>query len=124
MSQKTASSGCIAPDIAFYVQSALESAQLLLLTCLGSAWGEFRVLAISVLGWPASLMDLALDVLARSGSQVPVYVVTCSPCPMVGSFWVEMAPDPRAPKPLTALAEVCDRTQDPATVRGALSELS
>jgi len=42
------------PDIAFYVQSALESAQLLLLACLGSARGEFRVLAISDLGWPAA----------------------------------------------------------------------
>ena len=62
------------PDIAFYVQSALESAQLLLLACLGAARGEFRVLAISDLGWPVSLMDLALDVLARSGSPVPVYV--------------------------------------------------
>ena len=61
------------PDIAFYVQSALESAQLLL-ACLGSARGEFRVLAISDLGWPVSLMDLALDVLVRGGSQVPVYV--------------------------------------------------
>ena len=147
------------PDIAFYVQSALESAQLLLLACLGSARGEFRVLAISDLGWPVSLMDLALDVLARCGSQVPVYVsgydrgyeeipfpglydpmtagdvspllnafeaaaVTGSPCPMVDSFRVNMGPDPRAPKLLTALAEVCDRTQDPATVRCALDELS
>ena len=35
------------PDIAFDVQSALESAQLLLLACLGAARREFRVLAIS-----------------------------------------------------------------------------
>src|SRR5437763_13958623 len=119
------------PDIAFYVQSALESAQLLLLACLGSARGEFRVLAISDLGWPVSLMDVALDVLARSGSVTPVYVsaydqgyeeipfpglydpmtagdvspllnafeagaVVGSPCPMVDSFRVDMAPEPRA----------------------------
>ena len=56
------------------MQSALESAQLLLLACLGSARGEFRVLAISDLGWPVSLMDVALDVLARSGSVTPLYV--------------------------------------------------
>ena len=62
------------PDIAFYVQSALESAQLLLLACLGSARAEFRVYAISDLGWPVSLMDLALAVLARSGSATPIYV--------------------------------------------------
>jgi nucleoside-diphosphate-sugar epimerase len=147
------------PDIAFYVQSALESAQLLLLACLGSERAEFRVLAISDLGWPVSLMDLALAVLGRSGSATPIYVsgydqgyeeipfpglydpmtagdvspllnafeagaVVGSPCPMVDAFRVDMAPEPRAVKLLTALAEVCDRTQDPATVRGTLNELS
>jgi hypothetical protein len=50
--------------------------------------------------------------------------VTGSPCPMVDSFRVDMATEPRATKLLTALAEVCDRTQDPATVRCALNELS
>ena len=147
------------PDIAFYVQSALESAQLLLLACLGSARAEFRVYAISDLGWPVSLMDLALDVLARSGSATPIYVsgydqgyeeipfpglydpmtagdvspllnafeagaVVGSPCPLVDGFRVDMAPEPRATKLLTALAEVCDRTENPAAVRGALNELS
>jgi nucleoside-diphosphate-sugar epimerase len=147
------------PDIAFYVQSALESAQLLLLACAGAERGEFRVYAISDLGWPVSLMDLALAVLARSGSATPVYVsgydrgyeeipfpglydpMTAgdvspllnafeagagvgSPCPMVDGFRVDMAPEPRATKLLSALAEVCDRTQDPAVVRAALNELS
>jgi len=51
-------------------------------------------------------------------------VVTGSPCPMVDSFRVNMAPDPRTPKLLTALAEVGNRTQDPATVRGAPNESS
>lgn len=147
------------PDIAFYVQSALESAQLLLLACLGAERPEFRVFAISDLGWPVSLMDLALAVLARSGSPTPVYVsgydqgyeeipfpglydpmtagdvspllnafeagaIVGAPCPMVDAFRVDMAPEPRAVKLLSALSEVCDRTQDPATVRGALNELS
>jgi nucleoside-diphosphate-sugar epimerase len=147
------------PDIAFYVQSALESAQLLLLACAGAERGEFRVYAISDLGWPVSLMDLALAVLARSGSATPIYVsgydrgyeeipfpglydpMTAgdvspllnafeagagvgSPCPMVDGFRVDMAPEPRAVKLLSALAEVCDRTQDPAVVRAALNELS
>ena len=147
------------PDIAFYVQSALESAQLLLLACLGSERGEFRVYAISDLGWPVSLMDLALAVLARSGSATPIYIsgydrgyeeipfpglydpmtagdvspllnafeagaLVGSPCPMVNGFRVDMAPEPRAAKLLTELAEACDRTQDPATVRGALNDLS
>jgi nucleoside-diphosphate-sugar epimerase len=61
------------PEIAFYAQSALESAQLLLLAFLGSARGEFRVHAITDLGWPACLLDLALAVLASTGSPVPVY---------------------------------------------------
>jgi nucleoside-diphosphate-sugar epimerase len=60
-------------EIAFYVQSALESAHLLLLACLGSQRGEFRVHAIADLGWPVSLLDLALAVLARSDSAAPIY---------------------------------------------------
>jgi nucleoside-diphosphate-sugar epimerase len=146
-------------EIAFYVQSALESAQLLLLACLGSQRGEFRMHAISDLGWPVSLLDLALAVLARSGSGTPIYVsgydrgyeeipfpglydpltagdvspllnsfeagtAVDSPCPMVDAFRVDMAPEPGSVKLLNALAEVCDRTQDPAVVRGALNELS
>ena len=147
------------PDIAFYVQSALESVQLLLLACLGSERGEFRVYAISDLGWPVSLMDLALDVLARSGSATPIYVsgydrgyeeipfpglydpmtaydvsplfnafeagaLVGSPCPMVDAFRMDMAPEPRAMKLLTALAEACDQTEDLDAVRGALNDLS
>jgi nucleoside-diphosphate-sugar epimerase len=147
------------PDIAFYVQSALESAQLLLLACLGATRGEFRIHAISDLGWPVSLMDLALAVLASSGSQTPVYVsgydrgyeeipfpglydpltagdvspllnafeaaaTVDPPCPMLDAFRMDMAPEPRAVKLLSTLAEVCDRTQDPAIVRGTLNELS
>jgi len=61
------------PDIAFYVQSARESAQLLLLACLGAAPGELRVHAITDLGIPVTLLDLALGVLARTASPTPVY---------------------------------------------------
>ena len=146
-------------EIAFYVQSALESAQLLLLASLGSQRGEFRIHAISDLGWPVSLLDLALAVLARSGSPTPIYIsgydrgyeeipfpglydpLTAgdvspllnafeagagvgSPCPMVDAFRVEMAPEPGSVKLLGALAEVCDRTEDPNAVRCALNELS
>ena len=147
------------PDIAFYVQSALESAQLLMLACFGSRRGEFRVYAIRDLGWPVSLLDLALAVLARSGSATPIYIsgydhgyeeipfpglydpltaadvdpllnafeagaVVDSPYLMLDAFRVDVAPEPRAVKLLTALAETCDRTQDPDVVRGTLNELS
>ena len=60
-------------SIAFYVQSALESAQLLLLAGLGAQRGEFRVHAITDLGWPVSLLDVALGVLISTGSRTPIY---------------------------------------------------
>jgi nucleoside-diphosphate-sugar epimerase len=59
-------------NIAFYVQSALESVQLLLVA--GCQAGEFRINAIADLGWPFSLLDLALGVLARTGSATPIYI--------------------------------------------------
>jgi hypothetical protein len=61
-------------DIAFYVQSALESAQLLLIAMLGAVPGEFRVHAIADLGWPVSLLDVALGTLAAARSLTPVYI--------------------------------------------------
>jgi nucleoside-diphosphate-sugar epimerase len=62
------------PEIAFYVQSALESAQLLLIAFLGAEPGEFRIHAITDLGWPLSLLDVALGVLRESGSPTPIYL--------------------------------------------------
>ncbi len=60
-------------SIAFYVQSALESAQLLLLAFLGARPGEFRLHAITDLGWPVSLLDVAIGVLSHKRSQTPIY---------------------------------------------------
>ena len=61
------------PDIVFYGQSALESAQLLLVAGLGARLGEFQIYAITDLGFPVGLLDLALGLLSRTGSQTPVY---------------------------------------------------
>ncbi|HEV3382223.1 MAG TPA: SDR family NAD(P)-dependent oxidoreductase [Trebonia sp.] len=61
-------------DIAFYAQSACESAQLLLIAMLGAVPGEFRVHAISDLGWPISLLDIALGILADTRSSTPLYI--------------------------------------------------
>jgi nucleoside-diphosphate-sugar epimerase len=61
------------PDTGFYVQSALESARLLLLACAAATPGELTIHAITDLGWPVSLLDLALGVLARTGSAAPLY---------------------------------------------------
>jgi NAD(P)-dependent dehydrogenase (short-subunit alcohol dehydrogenase family) len=61
-------------SVAFYVQSARESAQLLQIAYLGARPGEFRVHAITDLGWPVSLLDVALGVLASKRSRTPVYI--------------------------------------------------
>jgi nucleoside-diphosphate-sugar epimerase len=61
------------PDIVFYAQSALESAQLLLVAGLSARLGEFQIYAITDLGFPVGLLDLALGLLSRTGSQAPVY---------------------------------------------------
>jgi nucleoside-diphosphate-sugar epimerase len=60
-------------DIVFYVQSALQSAQLLITAAAGAQRGSLRVHAISDLGWPVALLDVALGTLARSGSVAPIY---------------------------------------------------
>ena len=62
------------PDAAFYAQSALESAQLLLGASAGAGSGALRVHAITDLGWPVSLLDMALGALARTGSAAPIYL--------------------------------------------------
>jgi nucleoside-diphosphate-sugar epimerase len=60
-------------DIAFYVQSALQSAQLLLAAEAGARSDSLRVHAIRDIGWPVSLLDISLGALARTGSTAPVY---------------------------------------------------
>ena len=62
-----------AADIVFYAQSALESAQLLLCAGLGARRGGLWAHALTDLGWPVGLLDLALGVLARTGSEAPIY---------------------------------------------------
>jgi nucleoside-diphosphate-sugar epimerase len=59
--------------ILFYAQSALESAQLLLCAGLGAHAGSLRVHALSDLGWPINLLDMALGVLRETGSATPIY---------------------------------------------------
>jgi nucleoside-diphosphate-sugar epimerase len=63
------------PQIAFYVQSAVESAQLLMLAALDHGRpGRLPIRAIADLGWPVSLLDLTLGVLAARDSDAPVYL--------------------------------------------------
>ena len=65
------------PQIVFYVQSAVESAQLLMLAALDQGRarpGRLPIRAIADLGWPVSLLDLTLGVLAARDSGAPVYL--------------------------------------------------
>jgi NAD(P)-dependent dehydrogenase (short-subunit alcohol dehydrogenase family) len=61
-------------DIDFYVQSATESAQLLLSAGLGGRPDVVRMHAIRDLDWPVNLLDLALGMIAETRSQSPVYI--------------------------------------------------
>src|SRR5205085_5787619 len=56
-----------AADAVFYIQSALEAAQLLLAAAVSPNTGALDLLAIRNLDWPISVLDLAIGVLAREG---------------------------------------------------------
>jgi hypothetical protein len=84
-----------APDIMFYAQSALESAQLLLCAGLSARPGTLWAHALTDLGWPVSLLDLALGALGRTGSQAPIYFSGYDP-------GYESVPFPGLYDPLTA----------------------
>jgi FlaA1/EpsC-like NDP-sugar epimerase len=63
------------PDIAFYVQSAVECAQLLLIAGARAEAGTFRIHSITDLDWPVSLLSLAIGTLAvREKEIVPIYL--------------------------------------------------
>jgi nucleoside-diphosphate-sugar epimerase len=61
-------------DIGFYIQSAQESAQLLLCGLLDAQPGSLRLNALRDLDWPASLLEVALGAVAHTGSAAPVYI--------------------------------------------------
>jgi len=62
------------PDASFYLQSALEAAQLLMCAGLEAVGTELRMAAIRDLGWPISLIDLALGWLVSREEQLPLYI--------------------------------------------------
>jgi hypothetical protein len=61
------------PSVGFYAQSGLESAQLMLCAGLGGRQGSLRIYTISDLGWPVSLLDLAIGTLLQAESSSPIY---------------------------------------------------
>jgi nucleoside-diphosphate-sugar epimerase len=66
-------------DDSFYVQSARECAQLLLVAALAPVDERFRVHAVRDTGWPMSVLDLAVGVIAEQGIPVPVHEVGPEP---------------------------------------------
>ncbi|HEV7899296.1 MAG TPA: polysaccharide biosynthesis protein [Planosporangium sp.] len=67
------------PDTVFYVQSAVESAQLLLSTLLSAADDVFRLYTIRDLNWPVGLLDLALGHIASNHRVTPIYLAGHDP---------------------------------------------
>jgi nucleoside-diphosphate-sugar epimerase len=67
------------PDTVFYVQSARESAQLLLVALLAPPDNAFRLHVLRDLGWPVSLLDLALGMMTRTGVAAPLYIAGADP---------------------------------------------
>jgi nucleoside-diphosphate-sugar epimerase len=61
-------------EIGFYIQSALESAQLLLCGLVDAQPGHFRLNALRDLDWPASLLEVALGAIEQTGSAAPIYI--------------------------------------------------
>lgn len=66
-------------DTMFYAQSAIESAQLLLVAALAPADGDLWVHAIRDLDWPVNLLDLALGAIAEAGTLTGVQEIGHEP---------------------------------------------
>lgn len=67
------------PESPFYIQSALESAQLLLCSLQGCEVGDLRMFAINDLGWPVTALDLAVGVLKEAGKEARLEIVGQQP---------------------------------------------
>lgn len=67
------------PESPFYIQSALESAQLLLCAMQACGTPELRMFAINDLGWPVTALDLAVGVLLETGKEARLDIVGAQP---------------------------------------------
>jgi nucleoside-diphosphate-sugar epimerase len=68
-----------AADTVFYAQSARESARLMLVAALAPDDGVCRLHMIRDLGWPVSLLALALGVMGAEEAVAPLYVAGHDP---------------------------------------------
>ena len=60
-------------EVSLYVQSATESAQLLMNSTLDAERGNLQVNAIRDLGWPVGLANLALGAIIKTQSEAAIY---------------------------------------------------
>lgn len=61
------------PEVLFYIQSAKESAHLLLNSMLEAEHGVLNIQAIRDLEMPIDLLDLGLGAISKKNSKVPIY---------------------------------------------------
>jgi NAD(P)-dependent dehydrogenase (short-subunit alcohol dehydrogenase family) len=98
------------PATVFYVQSARESARLMLISGLRARPAIANVTAIRDLGWPVSLVDLALGTLREQCSDSPIYFSGHDPgyecVPFPGLY------DPATAGDLSPLLSVFDTAAD------------
>lgn len=121
------------PDKACYVQSAAESAQLLVRAGLEPQPGVLDVRALSDPGRPFELLPLALGALSLSESAAVIYFTGRGPGGQ-GSVRVPRQYDPRCSRPpltdaalegrFRDLEAACAETREPAVIRRELDALS
>jgi nucleoside-diphosphate-sugar epimerase len=67
------------PESPFYIQSALESAQLLLCSLQGCGAPDLPMFAINDLGWPVTALDLAVGVLKEARKEARLEILGPQP---------------------------------------------
>ncbi|MCU7731162.1 polysaccharide biosynthesis protein [Actinoplanes sp. KI2] len=67
------------PHTLFYAQSAIESAQLMLVALAEPNEPVFRLCMIRDLDWPIRLLDVALGIVRESGRAAPLYIAGFEP---------------------------------------------
>jgi len=126
--QDWAASGAVirlhSPQIAFYVQSALESAQLLMLAALDTIYLSGYDPGYEEVPFPGLYDPATAGEVSPLLNAFEAAAVVPSGCPMTNAFEAAFAPEPRATELYAALAAVCGETDDPGRVRAALRELS
>ncbi len=105
------------PHVSFYLQSAREAAHLLICAGLDATRSTLRVGAIRDLGWPISLMDLALGWLDTIGGRSPVYL-----CGFEAGYEIAPYPGLYDPRLSGDLSPLFNALEAPTVVESAYSD--